>query len=78
MSTDLVLRTVGTLACIYMVGLFVSAMSFSALNAASNAAGAPCSGTGCHIAYQQDPVGTSGVEEPQIIHAAALFVAKSF
>ena len=32
MSTDLVLRTIGTLACIYMVGLFVSAMSVSAIS----------------------------------------------
>jgi hypothetical protein len=78
MSTDLVLRTVGTLACVYMVGLFVSAMSFSALNAASTAAGAPCSGTGCHVAYQQDPLNTPVMEEPHMIHAAALFVAERF
>jgi hypothetical protein len=76
MSTDLVLRTVGTLACIYMVGLFVSAMSVSALNAASNAAGSPCSGSGCHIAYQQNPA-QSSMDDPPIIHAAALFVAES-
>jgi hypothetical protein len=78
MSTDLVLRTVGTLACVYMVGLFVSAMSFSALNAASNAAGAPCYGTGCHVAYQQNAVDAPGIEEPHMIHAAALFVAERF
>jgi hypothetical protein len=78
MSTDLVLRTIGTLACIYMVGLFVSAMSVSALNAASNAAGSPCSGTGCHIAYLQDPVQESSMDGPQIIHAAAIFVAEGF
>jgi hypothetical protein len=78
MSTDLVLRTLGTLACVYMVGLFVGTMSVSALNAASSAAGSPCSGTGCHIAYQQDPVQASGMGGQEIIHAAALFVAEGF
>jgi hypothetical protein len=78
MSTDLVLRTVGTLACIYMVGLFVGTMSVSALNAASNAAGSPCMGPGCHIAYQQSPAQASTMDGPEIIHAAALFVAEGF
>jgi hypothetical protein len=78
MSTDLVLRTLGTLACIYMVGMFVSAMSVSALNAASNAAGYPCNGPGCHIAYQQSPAAASAMDGPEIIHAAALFVAEGF
>ncbi len=77
MSTDLVMRTLGTLACIYMVGMFVSAMSLSALNAVSNAAGSPCMGTGCHIAYQQSPVQAAAMDGPQIIHAAAIFVAES-
>jgi hypothetical protein len=78
MSTDLVLRTLGTLTCIYMVGMFVSAMSVSALNAASTAAGSPCMGTGCHIAYQQSPAQSAGMDGPEIIHAAALFVAEGF
>lgn len=78
MSTDLVLRTIGTLACVYMVGLFVGTMSVSALNAASAAAGSPCSGTGCHIAYQQSPAQQAAMDGPEIIHAAALFVAEGF
>jgi hypothetical protein len=81
MSTDLVLRTIGTLACVYMVGLFVSVMSFSAINAASNMAGSPCTGTGCHVAYQQRPVQAAvmdGVDGPELIHAAAIFVTEGF
>ena len=78
MYTDLVLRTIGTLACIYVFGLFVSVMSLSALNAASNAAGSPCSGAGCHVAYQERLEPSSGLTEPGLIHAAAMFVADGF
>jgi hypothetical protein len=72
------MRTIGTLTCIYMVGLFVSVMSFSALNAASNSAGSPCSGTGCHVAYNDRANANMPMAEPNVIHAAAMFVAEGF
>jgi hypothetical protein len=53
MSVDLVLRAVGTLTCMYTVGLFVTVMSLAAVNAAGYAAGPPCGDGGCHmVAYQ--------------------------
>jgi hypothetical protein len=77
MSTDLVLRTVGTLACIYAVGLFTSLLSMSALNAASNAAGSPCAGAGCHVAYQL-PHDQLGAGEQRLVQAAAIFMPGNF
>lgn len=80
MSTDIVLRTIGTLACIYTVGLFISVMSFSAINGVSFAAGAPCDQAGCHVAYQQQRLEPKAAfDETSIIHAAAsLLVAEDF
>jgi hypothetical protein len=77
MSTDLVLRTIGTLACIYAVGLFTSLLSMSALNVASNTAGSPCAGPGCRIAYQHAEKPAS-IGEQGLIHAAAILVPGNF
>jgi hypothetical protein len=77
MSTDLVLRTVGTLACIYAVGLFTSLLSMSALNAASNAAGTPCAGAGCHVAYQL-PHDQSSLGERGLVQATAILMPGNY
>jgi hypothetical protein len=54
MSVDIALRAVGTLACLYGVGLFVTVMSLSALNAVSFNAGPMCGMDGCvAVAYEE-------------------------
>jgi hypothetical protein len=75
MSTDLVLRTLGTLACIYTVGLFVSLMSVAALNGASFTAGVPCDRVGCHVAYEQNLEPSEEPAEHRLIQAAASILA---
>jgi hypothetical protein len=74
MSADIALRAVGTLACMYTIGLFVTVMSMAALNAASYAAGAPCSGAGCHVAYREMAPAPA---EPEFIRTAAILLAEN-
>lgn len=57
MSLDLVLRTLGTMTCVYSVGLFVAAMSVSSLNAAIASTGPFCGAGGCMTAAYESGVG---------------------
>jgi hypothetical protein len=80
MSTDVVLRTIGTLLCIYTVGLFVSMMSAAALNGVSFVGGSPCDQAGCHVAYRDEETEpAASVPDHAILRAAAaILVAEEF
>ena len=47
MSFDLVMRTLGVVACLYTVAYFVTSMSVAALNAVTFNSGPMCGETGC-------------------------------
>ncbi|MEQ1577873.1 MAG: hypothetical protein ABL894_09480 [Hyphomicrobium sp.] len=47
MSIDQVLRAIGTVACLYTVGLSVSAMTVASLGAISYSTASLCSGRNC-------------------------------
>jgi hypothetical protein len=50
MSIDQVLRAIGTVACLYTVGLSVSAMTIASLGAVSYSTASLCSGRNCTAA----------------------------
>jgi hypothetical protein len=47
MSFDLVMRTLGVVACLYTVAYFITSMSIAALNAATYSSGPMCGPSGC-------------------------------
>ena len=47
MSSDIVLRSLGVMVCLYTVGYFVTSVSVAALNAVSYNTGPACGQTGC-------------------------------
>ncbi len=47
MSLDQVLRAIGTIACLYTVGIAVSAMTLASLGAVSYSTASLCSGRNC-------------------------------
>ena len=47
MSSDIVLRTLGVMICLYTIAYFVTSISVSALNAVSYDTGPACGPTGC-------------------------------
>ena len=55
MSSDLVMRTLGVVACLYTVAYFVTSMSVAALNAATFSSGPMCSDSGCVTVAQHRP-----------------------
>lgn len=69
MSIDLILKAFGTMACIYMFGLFVSVMSTAALNAAGANAGLSCADGGCRMARTE----TARMPEPTLVHSVIMF-----
>ena len=50
MSIDQVLRAIGTIACLYTVGIAVSAMTLASLGAVSYSTASLCSGRNCSAA----------------------------
>ena len=48
MSIDQVLRAIGTVACLYTVGLSISAMTIASLGAVSYSTASLCSGRNCN------------------------------
>ncbi len=69
MSIDVILKAIGTLVCIYTVGLFVSVMSTAALNAAGATAGSPCGDRACRMAATQ----AAPMPEPTLVHSVIMF-----
>ncbi len=69
MSIDVILKAIGTLACMYTVGLFVSIMSTAALNAASATAGSPCGDRACRMATTE----AAQMPEPRLVHSVIMF-----
>ena len=55
MSFDLVMRTLGVVACLYTVAYFVTSMSVAALNAVTFNSGPMCGETGCVTVAQHRP-----------------------
>jgi hypothetical protein len=54
MSFDLVMRTLGVIACLYTVAYFVTSMSVAALTAATYSSGPMCGPNGCvAVAHQE-------------------------
>ena len=47
MSFDLVMRTLGVIACLYTVAFFITNMSIAALDAATYSSGPMCGQSGC-------------------------------
>lgn len=54
MSSDLVLRTLGVLTCLYTVAYFITTMSVAALNAATYSSGPMCGTSGCVSLARQE------------------------
>ncbi|HKZ95544.1 MAG TPA: hypothetical protein VJ045_01035 [Hyphomicrobiaceae bacterium] len=78
MSVDVVLRAIGTLTCMYTVGLFVTVLSLATVNAASYAAGPPCGPVGCQVAaYHQRFEPTAAPAEPHFLGTAAILLAEN-
>jgi len=55
MSFDLVMRTLGVVACLYTVAYFVTSMSVAALNAVTFNSGPMCGETGCVTVAEHRP-----------------------
>lgn len=74
MSFDLVMRTLGILACLYTVAYFITTMSVAALNAATYSYGPMCVESGCvTIARERvHPAQSRGTD------AEPLWIAASF
>lgn len=75
MSFDLVMRTLGVMACLYTVAYFVTSMSVAALNAVTFNSGPMCGEMGCATVAQHRPKlipGQSRDSEPLWIAASFL------
>ena len=79
MSVDIVLRTLGTLACLYTVGLLVTVMSLASLETAGLmvTAAPPCAPSDCRaVATHHLPPASDEIEQHGILAAAAFFAGK--
>ena len=74
MSFDLVMRTLGVVACLYTVAYFVTFMSVAALNAVTFNSGPMCGESGCVTVAEHRPRLMPG----QGRDAEPLWVAASF
>ena len=54
MSSDIVLRSLGVLVCLYAIAYFVTSMSVATLDAVSHKTGPTCGQTGC-VTLATDP-----------------------
>lgn len=76
MSTDLVLRTITTLACVYTFGFLVTVMSLASLEAAGLASAAlPCGPGECHTIATTDR-GPAPQDTSSAFLGAAVFLAR--
>jgi len=56
MSFDLVVRTLGVVACLYTVAYFITSMSVAALNAVTYSSGPMCGQTGCITVAREERI----------------------
>ncbi len=76
MSIETILRSVGTVTCIYTIGLFVTIMTDATLTAASRIAAPSCSSARCaELAYDTQAPATANSSGTM---RAALFLATNF
>ncbi len=80
MTTDGILRLLGSLACLYTVGLFVSIMTTAALNVASANSSSMCSDRSCTaaIASSEHHLGPADPADAAPFQTAALLIASTF
>ena len=75
MSMDVVMRTIGVLACLYTVAYFITTMSVAALNAATYSSGPMCGPSGCVTLASERRLlpGERGAMEEEPLWLAASF-----
>ncbi len=76
MSADLILRTIGTIICMYAVGFLVTAMSIASLETAGYSLTGPmCAPSECRAVAVHHPPNFPIGEDPSVIGAAALMAS---
>lgn len=76
MSFDLVVRTLGIMACLYTVAYFITTMSVAALDAVTYSSGPMCGAAGCVTVAEERKLlpgqGRNAEDEPLWIAASFL------
>jgi len=72
MSSDIVLRTLGVMICLYTIAYFVTSVSVTALNAVSYDTGPACGQTACVTLANDTQSALEPAYEPMWLAAAFL------
>lgn len=74
MSVDVVMRAIGTLTCMYSVGLFITVLSMTVLTTVSSPGIGGCSEFGCHSTAHAIPDPAIDGPAPKFLRTAAILL----